>query len=109
MTKNDYIDSVIEILETRGWCQGRLCDAEGRLCAIGAVLETDKRLIRNLSTYCPDPYHRSMLYYEVRRELDGKMINESLQRWNDTPGRTKEEVTELFESIKVEDRELVGV
>lgn len=36
MDANQYIDEMIETIQTRGWCQERLVAADGSVCVLGA-------------------------------------------------------------------------
>lgn len=74
-------DRVIKRLKTTGWCQNILEDDEGRNCIMGAV----NREARN----APE-YEKFVLRLF---ELTGSPPTV----WNDTPGRTFEEVLELLE------------
>lgn len=45
----DTLDRAADYIEAHGWCRGRVKDAEGRVCVIGALCEVSKsdRLIAN--------------------------------------------------------------
>lgn len=75
-------EAAAQILEKRGWCQGEYQDSFGRCCLQGALLKArkDRGLFRT-----PIPF------YEPKAVL-----------WNDTPGRTKEEVIALLRSDATE-------
>lgn len=68
-----------EILREDGWCQGVSRDERGAHCAAGAVWEA-----------CPGPGgYPVRLLTQIRL---GRVIGTQVVSWNDTPGRTAEEV-----------------
>lgn len=66
----------------RGWCQGRLRDGLGNVCAQGALLEASGRL---------DGF--SPLFMEAMRRLIRGVGHHDITAWNDFPGRRREEVS----------------
>ena len=77
-----------DVLRERGWCQGGLMNAEGKVCALGALGVAECRgalsgpsqeIYRNLS----------------QQILDGRLIGAD---WNDSPGRTVEEVYAVLDA-----------
>lgn len=79
MTKPDseFLDCAAKYIEEHGWHQGSLSDAAGAVCLIGAL------------SACGGGGSRQL--YEL---LTG--ISHGLAEWNDTPGRTPEEVIDLL-------------
>lgn len=76
-----------EFLEIYGWCQGRMGDLSGRVCAYGAIKEASG------SDYFREPLykfatHLGLLY----RAGDIRSMAGEVARWNDVPTRTKQEV-----------------
>lgn len=72
-----------ELIRKYGWIQGRLGDEKQGFCLIGSIRHACGS-INNLQ--------------EVINKLQTK-IGTSLITWNDTMGRTKEDVIILLESI----------
>jgi hypothetical protein len=64
-----------EIIEQRGWCQGDFQDGNGRVCMLGAIS------ISSVSSPMGEAGNAIVL-----------LGLKSVTQWNDTPGRTKEEV-----------------
>ncbi|GHG10131.1 DUF6197 family protein [Streptomyces hydrogenans] len=85
------LEDAYDILETRGWCQGTLRKADGRVCLEGAVIAA-----------CPDSLHWLMqaqhpgfaawrtLGEVIGRETGCAFMSPYL--WNDAPERTVEDV-----------------
>ncbi|SRR5258706_12465283 len=72
----------IEVIEQRGWCQGRLMDNQGKLCIVGAIQMTNAPY--NTKNYALRLLHRTL-------GLAG--------HWNDAPERTKGEVIAKLKEI----------
>ena len=74
-----------DVLRRDGWCQGTGTDRAGRHCAGGAIggafsiSEVDAFAAFHTAAVKEQPF---------------------LSRWNDTPGRTKEEVITLLEKVE---------
>jgi hypothetical protein len=78
--------SAADYIREHGWCQHQWENASGSVCLKGAASKaTDCDLLR----------HTPLIY--ALRETIG--IPEGLSDWNDTPGRTKEEVLAVFDKI----------
>lgn len=98
------MSDVIEILKLgrdrlliEGWCQNALIDPTGARCAVGAVM--------NYPTLCPameeDTEHYEAVYalektLHTRGGYPGSPFSSNIVSFNNEPGRTKEEVVELF-------------
>src|SRR6516164_3781777 len=72
-----------DLLERDGWCQREFEDAQGRYCLVGAInralpLEVRQDLAEDL--------------LEAAEMHMSKFVGADPMRWNDRPGRTKEEV-----------------
>ncbi len=76
------IDTAVDLLATGGWVQGTLETSDGRHCAHGAVL----------ATACTPG--DAFLWRAVMRH--GWLT----VRWNDTPGRTADEVSERLATLR---------
>src|SRR5258708_2082962 len=70
-----------ELLERDGWIQGCFGSRDGPKCLVGSMLYMTKEL---------SPY-----FWEARTRL-GERTNGNPVGWNDTPGRTKEQVIALL-------------
>lgn len=87
-TKRDVLLRAAEILERDGWCQGKVYDGDA-CCMVGAFM-----LARIHSPVEGHPFPAWPL-----PDIDGMVPG----KWNDAPGRTKEEVVaklrELAEGV----------
>jgi len=84
----------LELLRRDGWCQGRIENNTGQHCILGAVyiangveLGRDRQVVRTAEMQQRAHDCQVMMQYE------GRPIN----RYNDAPGRTFEEVETWFE------------
>ncbi len=92
--EQETVDKAINLIE-KGWCQGSsarnvqdrptdvLSSTAIRFCALGALYRTGK----------------STCYPVLRRNLSS-IVNDAVSNWNDTPGRTKEEVIEALKKLR---------
>jgi hypothetical protein len=74
-----------EILETRGWIQGEMCTDEG-FCTLGAINRAGYD-VGNTA-----PITTAILAVIAKIGAPPTMGPRAIARWNDTYGRTKEEV-----------------
>lgn len=84
--KSEVFDKAIQIIETQGWCQGVSTDPNGSVCAaraIGLAVKTGVENGRDLAK----------LYAVMAAKEAGV---QHLYRWNDAPGRVRDEVIALF-------------
>lgn len=81
----ETVKSMIEVLETRGWCQGRIRDGQ-RVCLGGAL-----RLATTGSTIKVFSDEATVVW-----ELLSDRLGTRAWVWNDTKGRTKEEVIDFL-------------
>lgn len=72
-----------DYIEAHGWCQGRVEDDAGNVCAIGGI---DKA--------CNGYWIRANTRERFRSYLGRGLIS----NWNNAPGRTKEEVVHALRS-----------
>jgi len=77
----DVLEYALALLQKRGWCQNRQEDAEGRLCALGAIV----------ATRAPDATLRKAL-----DALEYEIPYTSVPSWNDMRGQTAERVQAVF-------------
>lgn len=88
MTVAECLEEGARLLETAGWCQGSAYGANGEVCAV----EANHRSLPGIM----DAPVRYEAYRNLRRALGELGWVYGLIGWNDTPGRTKEEVIALF-------------
>ena len=69
-----------ELLRKHGWCQGTYQTLDGRCCVVEALLKSER-------------------HYEIGKRLRDHLGVEHLPTWNDTPGRTADEVIAALEAI----------
>jgi len=81
----EHLAKARELLEEKGWCQGTLRDEQGRLCVTGAIIVSSGGYPR--------------LAYKMT-DILSKKLGEDLTHWNDTFGRTKEEVIALLKEAE---------
>ena len=78
------LERAADLIEQRGWCQGRFKDDDGRICLDFALISAD--LERNADArWC------------VSKELQARGVScDGLVSWNDGQARDKSEVVELL-------------
>lgn len=74
-------------IEARGWCQGELKDAGGRICVLKALNNACRRR---------SPHTFREAISELARRIGGNLDGSSIADWNDARGRTKEEVLSVL-------------
>jgi len=74
----------IEIIEQKGWCQGKLMNNQGEVCMAGAI---------QMATY------QSVALQGKALKLMHKTLGTLISRWNDAPERTKDEVIAKLREI----------
>lgn len=84
----DLLDDAADLIERRGWCQGRYQDTDGRLCSVGALAAANGD---TLASYFP-----AVLVLSRRV---GDVVG-----WNDALGRTEQEVLDTFRAAAKEVR-----
>ena len=83
-----------EVIEERGWTQGSYCDGDGGVCAMGAIsvgAGYPPESIDGLANYVSG---KAVMKLIKVIDPQGKFVDRigSIPDWNDTRGRTKEEV-----------------
>ncbi len=86
--RNLLLDAA-EIIRLGGWCQGEFIAFTGAVCMAGAISEAAREGMYDGDVY-ETAYNR--ISRSVRSPID----------WNDTPGRTKDEVVDLLEKVAKE-------
>lgn len=94
----DALDKAAEVIETRGWFQGDLYangedDGACAVCAWGALIVAKKA--------GGDSEHSTMRERSAIRAVTGVA---ALANWNDTPGRTKDEVIAVLRAAAEAER-----
>lgn len=90
MKAYEILNKAADLLETNGWCHGYYKDMDGNLCAAGATYEADH-------SGSVDADHVLLEYVSTQRDIPWP----SVEAWNDTPGRTPEEVIEAMRAAAV--------
>lgn len=75
-----------QYIRDHGWCQNELRNLSGNVCMVGSILFSNLQQCRNEI----DP---------AKSRVMAHLGNSSISRWNDTPGRTKEEVIAVMETV----------
>lgn len=82
-----------DYIREHGWCQDSLSSPSGRVCAIGAIKSVTMPDIRD--GWADDARHTTVVFgrfvYRRYNDVDWSGFGH-VPDWNDTPGRTKEEV-----------------
>lgn len=96
MTADSLIVKIKKILtgaaaqiRARGWCQNEGADADGRCCVVRAIGDTV--MVNGL------PAEDFQLSSATCYFLRGFIGQQDPIKWNDTPGRTKEEVLDVLD------------
>jgi hypothetical protein len=96
----DVLDDAADYIEKHGWCQNRLTDIAGRVCAAGAI----RAALGIAESEIPgDTYHavRHAIYRvaPLTHEVP-------LPSWNDAPDRTEQDVLDMFRAAAKAERRL---
>lgn len=105
----DIYNKAVDVIEELGWAQGQLggrqreYDMRGNkidaaCCAVGAIRQAAQDITgtTGLSAYGSISLLRHALEEMIDFKPDDFIVRASITRWNDAPGRTKEEVIELL-------------
>lgn len=91
------------MIREKGWCQGRAIGKQGEVCLSWAVCRANPRTVILAREVVRDELARRGVpgnwqspVYKTAKDKPPETI--SLARWNDEPGRTKEEVLEVLEA-----------
>jgi len=76
-----------DYIEWHGWCQHIAIGPAGKLCAVGALLHVAIPNIKHSTVWEMSPLALSA-FAKLRRYLG----TDGIESWNDTRGRTKDEV-----------------
>lgn len=71
----------------KGWCQGKLRGWGGEVCMMGSVLEFERK------SYWSDPLYKQA----VTKLWQAIEFSGGVPKWNDAPGRKKEEIIAAFD------------
>lgn len=85
-----------ERLETHGWTQGVSQDKDGRCCAVGAISAVIYKNYDNFLGYTTNPKHHTAIIQEVFKPIHAILGEYMIIPWNDTPGRTADEVIAMI-------------
>lgn len=91
VTPADVLDAAADLLDRDGWCQGYDKDDDGRYCARGATKAAASS--------------DTLVGAGARIALTQRLPTHNIPAWNDTPGRTQEEVTSTLRRVARELRE----
>lgn len=79
---SDVLRNAAQLITAKGWCQGISEDCHGRLCAIGAICRVTESL------------HQASFVEGILQAFLNS--GQSVSNWNDTHGRTEQEVLRAF-------------
>ena len=98
MTAEEVLAKAADIVE-QGWCQHQLEDSHGNHCALGALIKASEAEVNSLACLSDPAYLGA--YRAALRELGGDDWRKvDLVSWNNTPGRTPEEVSSTLRNAK---------
>jgi hypothetical protein len=93
-TVPDVLNAAADLLEEKGWTQKVAEDSQGRHCLVGALDYAARDLPGAVKTF------DDALEAVQQRLPGGWVVN-----WNDTPGRTAEQVIALLRRVAAEETE----
>lgn len=97
MRVDEVLDGAADALDEIGWGQGNWLNPEtGCMCLDGALEYAVTGDARAASDKASDAFMAIAEYMHARRD---RFVLSSPVLWNDTPGRTKEEVTALLREV----------
>lgn len=96
MEPNEYIDEMIKVIESRGWCQGETVNKQGNVCIIGASDVVDQL---HSFDWRIGFTARGMIRNQIYR--DGHFAN--IPAYNDEIAKSIEDVILLLKKSKVEE------
>lgn len=98
-----YINMMISRLQSRGWCQGAMRDAQGRCCLLGSTdLATDGYVTFTSS----DPMVIVMLGIalvigkQLPSSFKNKIVDIPVAEWNDAYCKSQEEAVAMLRQAK---------
>jgi hypothetical protein len=98
-TPDEVLNTAADLLERDGWTQKRMYD-DGTRCMVGAMLcaATGIESYVRMSDFTEDQLN---VYQEGRQTVVELLGSFMLTGWNDTPGRTQEEVVQVLRDAAV--------
>ena len=90
MSTKRVLQNAIVLLETAGWCQHVGKDKDGQYCAVGAINHVLRRATKPMDKYDDA---RDTVQTAIRAH---KFRQSGVVSWNDTKGRTKAQVLNVF-------------
>lgn len=91
MTPSDVLRGAAQLLKEEGWTQHAFLDAHGRMCVTGAI----NRAANGGALYVGAEDNVGSAAWRALADKLGCRVTD----WNDTPGRTAEEVISTLESL----------
>lgn len=97
MTSDEVIDHAIITLKATGWCQKRSKNEADERCLLGALGSSWnwKEGMDEAAT------NEALILYEAAKDRVREVVGPNLISWNDTPGRTKDEVVAALEEARL--------
>lgn len=94
----DVIDGAADVLDRHGWIQGALATPDG-VCAIGALRVALRLSVTRVGTEPPSPtpvWLFKVIEDEIFVHRNVPRMFAGIADWNDAPGRTADEVKDVF-------------
>jgi hypothetical protein len=90
-----------DVIERDGWCQNNVLTEDGRVCLVGAIHTANNKRFGRANDYC-DPWDENSREALVRMDRVLPKVADGIGAcavWNDTPGRTKDEVVAKLRAV----------
>lgn len=105
----DRINAAIEVMDTEGWCKGRLHNDLGERCAVGAILVTTSRLhhsyfpaVDKVFEHLPEEFKTGHAHRGVKNVWDDSHISRVVG-FNNHPDTTYEMLRGVFEKAALDE------
>lgn len=95
---SQIFEEAVELLEQRGWCQGRVEDVNGALCAVGALgvaMTGHAHMFANRITSWQKAFFNQVVDEDFGRFVAGEDGCE-VPEWNDRHGQTQQHVMDAM-------------
>lgn len=93
MTPVEVLKKAKALIEERGWCRREYKDTRGCYCSLGACYVASGYEVEGASVL----HDGDVTAYATAEKALERAIDSAVIRWNDSPGRTKDEVLAAFD------------
>lgn len=95
----ELLNEAFKLLETKGWIQKATSNSKG-YCSLGALSTARNKMIKKAMVSYTSLSPFDTIYWKAKEKLRKVVGGGSIIHWNDTTGRTKEEILEAFRKAK---------